>query len=243
MNSKTSVKKSVIGIILDWDAGVGFSSSPYFALRTHYIDAVRLAGGTPWLIPYGDVESVEEYLGAIDGLLVPGGFYAMPNHWYENSDKTSPYEKTPRFEFEEILIKRALEIDMPMLCICAGLQVVGGLFGCKLTSELKGDVEHFDLTKDHEVNIVPGTILHKIAGRDVITANSHHQEAIISVQGDVNVSARSLDGCIEAIELSNKKFVLGFQWHPEMMCAKKEQIENYNPHHLIFKEFVNAASN
>lgn len=237
-----SKKKPIIGIILDWEGDGSFSDFPYFALRTHYIDAVRLAGGTPWLIPYGSKESVPEYLDGIDGLLVPGGFYALPNDWYKNSEKTSPYSKSPRFEFEEILIKKALDLDIPMLCICAGLQVIGGLFGCKLTSEIRGDVEHFDLTKNHDVKIQTNSILHKIVGREIISTNSHHQEALIEIKGDISVSARSEDGCIEAIEIPGKKFVVGLQWHPEMMCSTDQQIQDFNPHHLIFKEFVNASN-
>ncbi|MBT4990082.1 MAG: gamma-glutamyl-gamma-aminobutyrate hydrolase family protein [Rickettsiales bacterium] len=240
-------KKPVIGIILDWEAKGSFSDFPYFALRTHYIDAIRLAGGTPFLIPYGDTDSVADYLQLIDGLLVPGGFYAMPNSWYEGKDEQSPYQKTPRFEFEEVIIKQALNLDMPMLCICAGMQVLAGLFGCKLTADVSSlsnqSIEHFDLTKNHDINIAIDTILHKIVGKSVISTNSHHREAITSVKAPIIVSARANDKVIEAIELKGKKFVLATQWHPEMLCHAGDQINDQNPHHLIFKEFINAAKN
>jgi putative glutamine amidotransferase len=238
-------KKPIIGILLDWEASGSFSDFPYFALRTHYIDAVRLAGGTPLLVPYGDSNSASEYLDIIDGLLVPGGFYAMPDNWYEGKAEQSPYQETPRFEFEKSIITKALEINLPMLCICGGMQVLAGLFGCKLTSDVNNisatNIEHFDLTKDHNINIEINTILHKIVGKSVISTNSHHQEAIASVKDPIITSARAEDGVIEAIELQDKKFVVAIQWHPEMLCAKSEQITNFNPHYLIFKEFINAA--
>ncbi len=242
-----SKQKPTIGIILDWEESGTFSSFPYFALRTHYVDAVRLAGGIPLMIPYGDADSAAEYLTKIDGLLVPGGFYAMPSSWYFDAAENSPYKKTPRFEFEEAIITQALELNLPLLCICAGMQVLSGMFGCKLTANVRkyfGDkIEHFDLAQDHDVLISEGSILHKIIGQTTIFTNSHHQEAVVSVTDPVKVSARSLDGCIEAVELPNKKFVLGLQWHPEMQTTNNQQPTTPNPHHLIFQEFVNAANN
>jgi len=240
-----SDKKPVIGIILDWEEEGSFSNFPYFALRTHYIEAVKLSGGIPWLIPYGSEDLISHYLDKIDGLLAPGGLYATPDEWYQTSGDSSPYKKTPRFEFEEKLIKQALETDKPLLCICAGMQVLGGLLGCKLTSNVKNylqsNLDHFDLSINHDVSVEAHSLLHKIVKKLSINTNSHHNEAIISVVKGVKISAKASDGAIEAIELENKKFALGVQWHPEMMTCKEEQLQAFNPHHLIFNEFINAS--
>ncbi len=238
--------KPKIGIILDWQKEGSFSQFPHFALRTHYIEAVRLAGGIPWLIPYGSTNEIPNYLNNIDGLLIPGGFYAMPSHWYFNSNEHSPYQKTPRFEFEESILKEALAINMPLLCICGGMQVLGGLMGCKIIPNIKKHVqnhlEHFDLTQDHEIAIQPDSLLYKILLTTKISTNSHHNEAIISTTDKIKVSATTSDGVIEAIELPNKKFALGLQWHPEMLCFEENQLSDLNPHHLIFKEFVKISA-
>ena len=34
------------------------------------------------------------------------------------------------------------------------------------------------------------------------------------------ISARSKDGLIEAVEIKNKKFIIGVQWHPETIFDK-----------------------
>lgn len=240
-------QKPIIGIILDWEEQGSFSDFPYFALRTHYIDAIRICGGTPWLIPYGEIDSVDEYLDMIDGLLIPGGFYAMPNNWYLDAKETSPYTETPRFKFEQLIITKALKKDLPILGICAGMQVLAGLFNAKLAANvnkaLNSSLEHFDLTKPHKVVITPNSLLHNITGKNEIMTNSHHREIVVKTEAPIIVAARSEDGAIEAIEFKNAKFVIGLQWHPEMLCYQNDQLNEYNPHHLIFRKFIDAASN
>jgi len=238
-------KKPIIGIVLDWQENGTFSDFPHFAIRTNYSEAIILAGGLPFMIPYADVDLIDDYLDQIDGLLAPGGFYAMPNDWYINSKDRSPYEVTPRFNFESEILKRAINNNKPIFGICGGMQVIAGLRGCKLIPDIKKHIntkiEHFDLTKDHKLNINKNSILHKIIGKDHIISNSHHNEAIIEVKNNVIISAKSEDGLIEAIELADKNFVIGLQCHPEMQSAKKDDLKDFNPFHLIFKEFVKKS--
>ncbi len=240
------MKKPIIGIVLDWHEKGGFSNYEYFALRTHYVKATRLAGGTPWLIPYCNPDEVKEYLDKIDGLIVPGGFYKTPNSWYHNDLDTSPYQKSPRFIFEEALIKEALKQDMPFFGICAGMQVLGGILGCKLTGNihkyLKTPLQHFGYTKNHDIIIESNSLLHNIVGKNIISVNSDHNEAIVEVSDKVNISAKASDGCIEAIEVKDKKFAIGVQWHPDFACYKQEQITDFNPDFEIFKKFIQACN-
>ncbi len=238
-------KKPIIGIILDWQENGTFSNFPHFALRTNYSEAIVLAGGLPFMIPYSEANLINDYLNQIDGLLAPGGFYAMPNDWYINKKEGSPYEITPRFKFESEILLEAVALDKPILGICGGMQVIAGLMGCKLIPDIKKyigkKIEHFDLTKDHELEVMPDTILHKIVGQNQIISNSHHNEAIVEINNNVIISAKTKDGVIEAIELNNKNFVIGLQNHPEMSCSKKEDLKGFNSSHLIFKEFVKES--
>src|SRR3712207_9447858 len=62
---------------------------------------------------------------------------------------------------------------------------------------------------------------------------SHHQGVRDLGQGLV-VSARSLDGVIEAVEDSTHPFLLGVQWHAEFLVDR--------PHERsLFTAFVDAA--
>ena len=69
----------------------------------------------------------------------------------------------------------------------------------------------------HSVNIVEGSILHKIYGCEKIFVNSFHHQAVDKTGDRFTVTATSPDGIIEAMESSEHKPILGVQWHPEWL--------------------------
>ena len=52
---------------------------------------------------------------------------------------------------------------MPILAICAGMQVIAGMYGAKLTSDIasynNGIIDHFDSTISHTINISQDSLL------------------------------------------------------------------------------------
>jgi putative glutamine amidotransferase len=52
-----------------------------------------------------------------------------------------------------------------------------------------------------------------------VQVNSRHHQAVALVGDGLVVSARSLDGLVEGIELPEKRFAVGVQWHPEDQAA------------------------
>ena len=67
----------------------------------------------------------------------------------------------------------------------------------------------------HVVKVTPGTLLHRICGAAEIAVNSTHHQAVKAVGDGVAVNARAPDGVIEGIEVAERRFCLGVQWHPE----------------------------
>ena len=67
----------------------------------------------------------------------------------------------------------------------------------------------------HYVNIEKNSILYKILDKDKIKVNSFHR-MMATPNEKLNIVAYSLDGVIEGVEIPNKKFILGIQWHPEI---------------------------
>jgi putative glutamine amidotransferase len=59
-----------------------------------------------------------------------------------------------------------------------------------------------------------GTSVRRLLGDRFEVLCSHHQ-AVDSLGQDLVVAARSEDGVIEAVELPDRRFVVGVQWHPE----------------------------
>ena len=66
--------------------------------------------------------------------------------------------------------------------------------------------------------------------------NSFHHQIINDIAEGFKVTARSKDGGIEAIEkIDDESFVIGIQWHPEMMNIS----DNFSK--KLFKRFINAV--
>lgn len=233
--------RPVIGITLDYEPEGSFSNYPYYALRQHYFSAVTKAGGLPIGIPYAQ-EEIAAYLDRIDGLIVPGGTFASPPEWYIENDET-PYECSPRLAFDLALLDQALDRQMPLLGICAGMQLLGGLLGCKMTGGIHrytdSTINHFDATPiaeyAHTVTVLEETRLAEIVKTEHFKINSHHQEALVELSKNVVKSAIAPDGIIEAIEVRDHPFALGLQWHPE--CMQEEE----DPSFLIFKALIKEA--
>lgn len=236
--------KPVIGITLDWEEQGSFSERPHYALRAQYFDAVTRAGGVPLGIPY-QAGHLVDYIAAIDGLLSPGGRMASPPDWYVDNPNPVPYGASPRLDFEMKLIENALKAGLPVLGICQGMQLLGGLHGCHMTpdvtSHYQTEIEHNGGETPahktaHSIAITPDTLLHEITGVTEMEVNTAHREGLVSATEGVVISASAPDGVIEAIEIPERGFALGVQWHPEFF------IEEDGPNRRLFAALVEAAA-
>ena len=72
----------------------------------------------------------------------------------------------------------------------------------------------------HSVIIDKNSKLYSIIGDVEITVNSRHSYHVPELDNTL-VSARSSDGLIEGVELKDKNFILGVQWHPESNLEDK----------------------
>lgn len=232
--------KPIIGITLDYVQEGSFSKRPHFALRENYFTAIINAGGLPIAIPH-EINLIDEYLSKINALVIPGGDFGLDPEWYIESEKPA-FPASKRLQYDVEIIKKALSNNIPLLGICAGMQILAGMHGCKLSSVIQN---HSSKNRNH-LNEIPaeeyahdmiteaGTILNKIGGAK-FRVNSRHTEGVVKISDKVLLSGTSDDGIIEAIEIKGAKFALGVQWHPEFF-------EN-DANSGIFKALVNATSN
>ena len=233
--------RPVIGILLDYESKGSFSSRPHYALRTHYFEAIWKAGGSPVALPYIK-SAVNSYISICDGLLFPGGFYPFPESIYSHSSKEIAINH-PRFNFEKRLMKVALNKDLPILGICAGMQAIAALHGCKLyrniIDESSSNFDHLNTAPaekiSHEITITDDTILSKILGVKKLKVNSAHSEGIKTTTADLIINAIAADGIIEGVELKNYQFCLGVQWHPEFFTNDDD------PQFNLFKSLVDFS--
>jgi putative glutamine amidotransferase len=237
------MRRPIIGITLDWQKEGTYSKRPHFALREHYFESIYAAGGLPMAIPML-AAGIPAYMDSIQGLLIPGGGFASPDSWYVDLHEPAPYEPSPRLDFDMAILRQALAIDMPVLGICAGMQILGGVEGCRMTrnvhKHIETDIDHLDEKPAeeyaHSVAVKPDTLLAKIVRRAEFDVNTAHKEAIVEVPAHVVVNATAPDGVIEGIELPKYRFALGVQWHPEFFITEGD------PNMEIIKAFVATAA-
>lgn len=126
------------------------------------------------------------------------------------------------FEYDKFIYEYALTKDIPILGICGGMQLMGLVDNDREPKEIllknNTDIKHFQkgIKYVHDINIVDHTLLSKILNKKEIKINSRHNYYIDKVN-KLKICAYSEDGLIEAVEIQDKKFVLGIQWHPESM--------------------------
>ena len=88
----------------------------------------------------------------------------------------------------------------------------------------------------HRVEVAEGSLLEQIVGQREIWVNSFHHQAVGEVASCANLSAWAADGVVEAIELPDALFVLGVQWHPEIMTRLEDEASR-----RLFAAFAKAA--
>jgi putative glutamine amidotransferase len=214
-----------------------------------YIDAIVRAGGLPIILPITTNKIVlRQIYERVDGLLLAGGNDLNPKLYREKAYPTTTDFSDERDATEIQLAKWALEEPKSILAICRGMQLINVLHGGTLYQELSVDLptasDHMVSTKlknnfhlAHELIIEPSSRLVKILGATKVYANSHHHQAIKKLGKDLIVSAKTVDGVIEAIEGTHQSYLIGVQAHPESL--EKEVEPRWQK---MFASFVEAAS-
>lgn len=195
-------------------------------LPLNYIEEVHRAGGLAVMLPPDArlVEHPDEALELLDGLLLAGGADIDPASYGQQPHAETQDSVPERDAFEIALTRAAIERDLPLLGICRGMQLINVALGGTLNQHLPehfGDERHrrvigtFD-GSDHDVEVLDGTLAMSVIGAGVHCTKSHHHQGVEALGEGLRVGARSPDdGLVEAVELPDRRFVLGVQWHPE----------------------------
>jgi putative glutamine amidotransferase len=195
-------------------------------LPLNYIHAIQQAGGLALMLPPDErlAEDPSEALDLIDGLILAGGADIDPASYGAAPDPHTIGTVPARDRFEISLAKGAIERDLPLLGICRGMQLLNVALGGTLLQHLPDTLGHGDHRKvsgsfdgaDHDVTLEHGSLAQRAAGETLHGTKSHHHQGVECLGAGLLVSGTSaLDGLPEAIELPDKRFVLGVQWHPE----------------------------
>ena len=189
-----------------------------------YSRAVQEAGGIALLLPPDAAveEAPDGLLDRIDGLIISGGSDVAPGCYGQEPGPHTSRTLPERDHFELALARRAVELDMPLLGICRGMQVLNVALGGALVQHLPDLLGHGDHRRtpgamgNHEVRLAAGSLAARAAAAEVLEVKSHHHQGIDELgEGLVATGWAVADEIVEAVELPDRRFALGVLWHPE----------------------------
>nr|MBA2599328.1 gamma-glutamyl-gamma-aminobutyrate hydrolase family protein [Actinomycetota bacterium] len=184
-----------------------------------YVRVVECAGGRAVLVP--PAMEVDEVLDVVDGLLFTGGADVDPARYGADPHGSVSALRPDRDRAELALLRGALDRDLPVLCVCRGMQLLNVARGGTLEQHLPqrtgidAHMESPGVFALHEVNIeaAEGVMASVLGSRRVV--RSHHHQAPDLLGEGLQCVARAPDGTVEGLEMPGRTFVVGVLWHPE----------------------------
>lgn len=192
-----------------------------------YREALRIAGIATHELVY-EQDPPDAVVTRHGGVLLLGGSDVDPAWYGEDMHPATEVVAAPRDAYEIALVQAAVAHDLPIFAICRGIQLMNVALGGNLIQDIPTQViQPLDHHPDgdpamigHYVEVVPDTtVAALLAGeleRDGYCAvNSRHHQALNRVAPGLKVTARAVDGVVEAVERPASRFCVGVQWHPE----------------------------
>lgn len=212
-----------------------------------YLNAIIEAGGIPIILPLIDnKEDIKNLANRFDGFLLTGGQDINPKIYNESKASHCGNINEERDTMEMLLLEEVLNLNKPILAICRGFQLLSSYLGGSLYQDISieknngnGSIHRQEKPHNkpvHKVKVKEGSLLFKIINKNEIMVNSLHHQAVKELSQKVEEAAITEDGLIESIYLDNKRFVLGVQWHPELLY------KDFEDQLLIFKNFINSCN-
>lgn len=217
-----------------------------FILRC-YMQSLIEAGALPLLLsPDMAEEQILQCADVLDGLLLAGGNDVDPGLYGEQLNPALGEVNPIRDRLEMHLIPAFLQKDKPVFGICRGIQILNVALGGTLyqdlpsqySAEKERSLENHSQQPPysasvHTVRVMRESKLFSLVQADSLSVNSMHHQAIKDAAAQLVTCAVSSDGVIEAVEMPEKSFVIGVQWHPERLGDNSSK--------RLFRKFIEAA--
>jgi putative glutamine amidotransferase len=197
-----------------------------------FLDPLADAGALPLLLPPdgGEAEAAD-LAGWLDGLLVVGGPDVDPAYYGMAREPSTTGVQTRRDAWELHLLRAALDAGIAILGICRGMQLLNVVQGGTLCQDIGEPAHqpHGSCFGQIEVALAGARLPGSLLG-SATTVDCYHHQGVEVLGTDVVATGWSADGTIESLELAERDFALGIQWHPEVGADRR-----------LFSAFVRAA--
>jgi gamma-glutamyl-gamma-aminobutyrate hydrolase PuuD len=235
------VVKPLIGINCEFEVGPPRRA----CLQANYYEAITRAGGIPVLLAPMSDQDLTELLGQLHGVLLTGGPDYCPSLYSEAAHDRVQLVANDRQDFDIKLVRQAVsQPRLPILGICAGAQLMNISLGGTLVQDIPShlpdsQVEHSSTNgwaegfSEHAVKLEAASKLAGIYRTVSLSVPTSHHQSVKDLGSGLTIAAYADDGIIEAVELQDKPFVIGVQWHPE---------RDFEGNKKLFEEFVRHAA-
>lgn len=227
------MSKPIIGIACSYSDG-------RINMGNTYLFAIYAAGGIPVYLPLtDDPDFFRSVANDFDGFLYSGGVDLNPERYGESVTAQNVEIDDARDAYELALFNEIYKTGKPILGICRGIQTLNVALGGTLLQDIpnhrQGDLGYTHKDAPQNVTLVRNSMLYNIIGVEKFKVNSWHHQAVKDLAPTLEIDARSDDGIIEAVHSTEHPFLLGIQWHPEILQANDKNAA------AIFKAFVDAC--
>lgn len=207
---------------------------PFHIAGKKYIDAVRLAGCLPLVVPASSPAEIDELLALADGVLLTGSpSNVHPSHFDETVHNPELPLDPDRDAWTLPLIPKALRLGMPLFAICRGFQEANVALGGSLHQAVQeqpglrdhrappGQPPEIAYAEQHEVQVLSGGRLEALLGHRSISVNSLHGQGVNELAPGLRIEAVAPDGLVEAFSVAAAHgFSMCLQWHPEWQAER-----------------------
>lgn len=186
-----------------------------------YTRAVDRAGGTPVVLPAVPAHSVPALIAAFDGLVFADGRDLDPSLYEQEAHEQTDPPDHRRDRFELVLMRAAIDADLPFLAIGRGMHVLNVARGGTLTQHLPDRLGNESHKPDpvklaaHEVQVSAASRIGRALSAGSARVPGGHHQGINRIGSGLLTVAWTEDQVVEAMELQGHAFGVGVQWHPE----------------------------
>ena len=245
------MRRPVIGIATQTLPGVPGERQPCWLMGRSYVEELRKVGAVPWVIPLlpHDPDTLREIFDRLDGVFITGGVDVDPARYGEAKTPLCGTLDPDRDAVELLLLKHAMERQLPVLAVCRGIQILNVMGGGTLYQDVTAMVpaamkhDYFPTPERpsrsylaHDITVKADSLLGAALGESVVPVNSMHHQAIKDLAPTLRPTAFAPDGIIEAVESTSNHFVVAVQWHPEELAETQPGMKR------LFESFAAAAS-
>ena len=221
-----------------------------WVMNHRYFTALTYVAAAPVMVPLlaNDEATLRAIYDRLDGVFLAGGVDIDPSSYKEDKLDVCGRTDPDRDEVELQLTRWALAEGKPVLGVCRGMQVINVACGGSLLQDVAYASERFlkhdyfptqGFARDHLAHpamVSPGSYLQRVYGGGPIEVNSMHHQGIAKLGDGLAATIHAPDQLIEGIEGTADSFLVGVQWHPEMLIERDAGTRR------LFQEFRDAAA-